>query len=98
MSHLPPLPELPQLHTLFKDEVDRYTQLLINQYPKHGTRKPLSWTFTAWELQVSEMTVRNYIEQKKLKDLKIPTIAEFIVMEDIRERITEDKQRAKQAK
>ena len=95
MSHIP---KTPQLHQIFKQEVDRYTELLIKQYPKHGTRKPLSWTFASWELQVSEMTIRNYIEQNKLKNLKIPTIAEFIVMEDIRERIEEDKKNAEEKK
>ncbi len=90
MSHLPPL------HVLFKNEVDRYIDILTKSYPKHGSRTPLSWTMASWELQVSEMTVRNYIDGGKLKSLKIVSIAEFIVMEDIKERIAEDKKRAKE--
>lgn len=87
MSNIPPL------HVLFKKEVDRYIEILTNEYPLHGTRRPLTWLMASWELQVSEMTVRNYINEKKLKNLKIATIAEFIVLEEIHDRITEDKKK-----
>lgn len=101
MSHIPPhvqKMDIPPLHTIFQQEVERQQELLIKKYPKHGTRKPLTWTFVSWELQVSEQTVRNYIDQNKLKNLKIPTLAEFIVLENIRESIAEDKKLAKQKK
>ena len=87
--------QTPLLHTQFKKEVDRYIKILTMRYPKHGTRRELTWVMVAWELHVSEMTIRNYIEQKKLKNLKIQTIAEFIVLEEIRDRIAEDKQNDK---
>jgi len=80
----------PQLHSLFKEEVDRHIAYLTKWMPTYGRKKPLTWTMASWALNVSEMTARNYVDQGKLKDLKIPTIAEFIVLEEIRELIKEE--------
>lgn len=84
-----------KLHSLFKQEVDKYISILTISYPKYGTRKELTWLIASWELQCSEMTIRNYIKDKKLKNLKISTIAEFIVLEEIRDNIAEDKKNDK---
>ena len=86
----------PPLHQIFKEEVDRHIALLTKEYPKHGIRRELSWVYASWELECTEMTVRNYIEQKKIRNLKIPTIAEFLVIENIKKRIAEDKKSAKE--
>lgn len=84
------------LHKIFKQEVDKCIALLVKEYPKHGVRRELSWVYASWELKCTEMTVRNYIEQKKIRNLKIPNIAEFLVIENIKKRIAEDKKNAKE--
>ena len=82
MSTLPPR----QSYINFKPDpeaVEEVANWLRRRYPKHSDRNPLNWYDAFLVLEVSEITVRGYVQKGILEDLTIPSLALFIAKRDI---------------
>ncbi|MFT7880429.1 MAG: hypothetical protein ABXS91_08555 [Sulfurimonas sp.] len=82
MSALPQLREYINI-TPTPEAVEEVANWLRRRYPKHSDRNPLNWYDAFLVLEVSEITIRGYVEDGILKDLTIPSIAMFIARRDI---------------
>lgn len=82
MSALPPLKNYEYIEPE-PGAVEEVANWLRRRYPKHSDRNPLNWYDAFLVLEVSEITIRGYVEKGILEDLTIPSLALFIARRDI---------------
>lgn len=82
MSALPPLHNYNNFNPTDK-HIEEVAQWLRCRYPKHSDRRPLTWYYAYLVLEVSEITIREYMKRGILEDLTIPSLAEFIAKRDL---------------
>jgi len=82
MSPLPPLVEYKNF-TPTKEHIEEVAQWLKRRYPKYSNKQTMSWYSAFLVLEVSEITIREYVKKGFLKDLTIPSLSEFIARRDI---------------
>jgi len=82
MSALPPLSEYVHLNPT-KEHIEEVKNWLRRRHPKHSDRRPLTWYYAYLVLEVSEVSIRDYVHKGIIKDLTIPSLAEFIAKRDL---------------
>lgn len=82
MSALPPLSEYKHFEPT-NEHIEEVKQWLRRRHPKHNDRRPLTWYFAYLVLEVSEVTIREYVKRGILEDLTIPSLAVFIAKRDL---------------
>lgn len=82
MSALPPLSEYKHFEPT-NEHIEEVKQWLYRRHPEHNDRRPLTWYFAYLVLEVSEVTIREYVKRGILEDLTIPSLAVFIAKRDL---------------
>ncbi|NOR58050.1 MAG: hypothetical protein GQ474_05955 [Sulfurimonas sp.] len=83
MSILPDLKQKLCYFTPTTEDIKEVTQWLQRRHPKHNMKRELTWYYAYLVLEVSEVSIRNYVRSGILKDLTIPSLALFIAKRDL---------------